>query len=212
MAGADRPPLTGGIALPFEPALPLRTERLVLRGWEPDDAETLFDLHARPDVHRWLYTSALTRDGLAALVEEKVARRHLADDRQVNLGAWDAATGGFVGDVMLRVWSAPHRQGEIGFVLHPDAQGRGYATEAAGRLLRLGFEEAGFHRIIGRLEARNEGSARVLERLGMRREAHFVENEWVKDGWESEVVYAILAREWRALVGAAAPAANPSDA
>ena len=65
------------------------------------------------------------------------------------------------------------------------------------RLLQLGLEEAGFHRIVGRLEARNEGSAGVMERLGMRREAHLVENEWVKGAWESEVVYALLAREWR---------------
>ena len=52
------------------------------------------------------------------------------------------------------------------------------------------------HRVVGRLEPRNTGSARVLEKLGMRREAHLVENEWVKGEWQSELVYAILAREW----------------
>jgi RimJ/RimL family protein N-acetyltransferase len=50
--------------------------------------------------------------------------------------------------------------------------------------------------VIGRLEPRNTGSARVLEKLGMRREAHLVENEWIKGEWQSELVYAILAREW----------------
>ena len=53
------------------------------------------------------------------------------------------------------------------------------------------------HRVIGRLEARNEASARVLERLGMRQEAHMIENEYVKGEWQSEVVYALLDREWR---------------
>jgi RimJ/RimL family protein N-acetyltransferase len=56
------------------------------------------------------------------------------------------------------------------------------------------------HRVIGRLEARNDASARLLEKLGMRREAHLVENEWVKGEWQSELVYAILAEEWRASV------------
>ena len=52
--------------------------------------------------------------------------------------------------------------------------------------------------MIGRLEARNAASARVLEKLGLRLEAHLVENEWVKDEWQSGLGYAILDREWRA--------------
>ena len=64
-------------------------------------------------------------------------------------------------------------------------------------MLAFAFEELGLHRVVGRLEPRNTGSARVLEKLGMRREAHLVENEWVKGEWQSELVYALLAREWR---------------
>ena len=64
-------------------------------------------------------------------------------------------------------------------------------------MLRLGFEELGLHRIIGRIDARNTPSARVLERLGMRREAHFVHNEILKGEWTDEVVYAMLEDEWR---------------
>jgi RimJ/RimL family protein N-acetyltransferase len=101
-----------------------------------------------------------------------------------------------IGDVSLTV--GEHRQGEIGFILHPDHQGRGYATEAAEALLALAFEHYRLHRVAGRLEARNAASARVLEKLGMRREAHLIENEWVKGEWQSELVYALLAREWRA--------------
>ena len=78
-----------------------------------------------------------------------------------------------------------------------DHAGRGYATEAARPLLAVAFDVLRLHRVIGRVEARNVGSARVLEKLGMRREAHFVENEFVKDEWQSELVYAILDREWR---------------
>jgi RimJ/RimL family protein N-acetyltransferase len=104
-----------------------------------------------------------------------------------------------VGDVVLEWISRRHRQGEIGYIVHPDHHGRGYATEACRPLLRVAFEEMGLHRVVGRLDARNTASARVLEKLGMRREAHLVENEWVKEEWQSEVVYAILDREWRAL-------------
>ena len=63
-------------------------------------------------------------------------------------------------------------------------------------MLRIGFDELGLHRVVGRLDARNGASARVLERLGMRREALLVDNEWVKGEWTSELAYALLAEEW----------------
>jgi RimJ/RimL family protein N-acetyltransferase len=64
-------------------------------------------------------------------------------------------------------------------------------------MLALAFETYGLHRVAGRLEPRNVASARVLEKLGMRREALLIENEWVKGEWQSELVYGLLAREWR---------------
>ena len=65
-------------------------------------------------------------------------------------------------------------------------------------MVALAFGTYDLHRVYGRLEARNTASARVLEKLGMRQEAHLVENEWVKGEWQSELVYALLARERRA--------------
>jgi RimJ/RimL family protein N-acetyltransferase len=105
-------------------------------------------------------------------------------------------SGELIADVSLLWASEAHRQGELGFVVHPAHQGRGYATEASRPMLDFAFEALALHRVVGRLEPRNVGSARVLEKLGMRREAQLVENEWVKGEWQSELVYAILAREW----------------
>lgn len=69
-------------------------------------------------------------------------------------------------------------------------------VEAVLAILTLAFEGLGLHRVIGRVESRNSASCRVLERLGMRREAHFVESERIKGEWQSEYTYAMLAREW----------------
>lgn len=83
-------------------------------------------------------------------------------------------------------------------MFHPDHHGHGYAAEAGRVVLRLAFEDLKLHRVMGRTEARNIAAARVTQKLGMRQEAHLIENERVKDEWQSELVYAILDREWRA--------------
>ena len=81
-------------------------------------------------------------------------------------------------------------------MIKPDTQGRGFATEGGRQMLRLGFEGLGLHRIVCSTDARNEASARVLRKLGMRQEAHLIENEFVKGEWQSELIFAILRDEW----------------
>jgi RimJ/RimL family protein N-acetyltransferase len=190
----------------LRPTYPLLTDRLRLRPYTEDDLAALHDLERRPDTARYLYNEPLDLDGARTLLERRM-RMAAIDDKsdQLVLVAESKETGAFVGHFNLHRTSVEHRQGEIGYVLHPDQQGCGYATEGAALMLRLGFEELDLHRIVGRLDARNAASARVLERLGMRREAHLRENEHVKGEWVDELVYAILVDEWRAGRGPTAP-------
>jgi RimJ/RimL family protein N-acetyltransferase len=142
-------------------------------------------------------------------LDTKIRQRGLAEEGD-NLAlavVWPAA-GRVVGEVDLRWLSRLHQQGEIGFVFHPQQQGRGLAGEAAELVLRLGFGQLGLHRIVGRCDARNEPSARLMRRLGMRLEAHFVQSEIFKGEWADEHVYALLNEEWRARQPAD-PAAGP---
>lgn len=183
----------------LEPAYPLRTARLDLRPYGPGDLEHVRDMHTREEVTRYLYSDVLTEEEIQERLEKakgRVALRREGDG--ITPVAVLRETGEVVGDAALGWVSEEHRTGEIGFILKPEFQGRGLATEMALEMLRLGFEEASFHRIIGRCDARNTGSWRVLERAGMRREAHLVQNEWVKGEWCDELDYAVLADEWRA--------------
>jgi RimJ/RimL family protein N-acetyltransferase len=175
-------------------APPIETERLRLRLLVPGDLGALVAIHSREDVNRWLYNGPRSEAQVREMLDRKIAWPRA---RGVTLAAELAATGELAGQVSLNVGPPEHRQGEIGFIVHPDHQGHGYATEAAAAVLALAFETYDLHRVCGRLEAGNAASAGVLERLGMRREAHLIENEWVKGAWESEVVYALLDREWR---------------
>jgi RimJ/RimL family protein N-acetyltransferase len=177
----------------------LESDRLLLRPFQEDDLAPLLAMQSRPDVVRWLYHGPRGETEVRDLLERKIASTAFHDGGgSIDFAVVLKQTGEVVGDVNLYLTSAEDKQGEIGFVFHPDHQGRGYATEAAGLLLDLAFREYGLHRVAGRLESRNVASGSVLERLGMRREADLVENEWVKGEWQSETVYAILDREWRA--------------
>ncbi len=182
----------------LDPDLPIETERLLLRAFRADDFDAVFAMQSRPDVARFLYWEARTadevRDGLARKITGTAIR---AEGDALFVAATLRTTGEVVGDVVLQWTSAAHSTGEIGFIVHPDHQGHGYATEAARPLLALAFETLGLHRVVGRVEPRNVASSRVLEKLGLRREAHLVENEWIKGEWQSELVYAMLDREWR---------------
>jgi RimJ/RimL family protein N-acetyltransferase len=181
----------------FAPDWPIRTDRLVLRPFSDADLEPLCVIHADAGVARWLYNEPRTRAQVVELLKVKIAGAGIQAPGDWLCAAVESSeTGELVGDVDLLWSSDQHRSGELGFIIHPARHGNGYAAEAARPLLDWAFGDFGLHRVIGRAEARNTASARVLEKLGMRREAHLVENEWVKGEWQSEVVYAILDREW----------------
>ena len=101
-----------------------------------------------------------------------------------------------IGEVSLIWRSVPDLQAEVGYIFHPDAHGQGFASEAARSMLAFGFEVMGLHRIYARCDGRNGASERVMQRLGMRREAHFREHLQVKGRWDEELIYAILEGEW----------------
>jgi aminoglycoside 6'-N-acetyltransferase len=102
-----------------------------------------------------------------------------------------------IGDVYFSITSVADGAADIGWTLHPDAHGRGYMTEAASAVLDIAFE-LGLHRVRANLDPRNDASAALCRRLGMRAEAHFVEDIWFKGEWADSAIYAILDREWRA--------------
>jgi RimJ/RimL family protein N-acetyltransferase len=186
--------------MPFELSGPIETERLLLRPFLAEDFDAVFAMQSRPDVARYLYWDARDEGEVRDALEKKVAGTAIRSEGDaVFLAAVLTSTGELVGDTVLHLLSQEHSTAEIGFIVHPDHQGHGYATEAARPLLKLAFEDVQVHRVIARVESRNVASARVLEKLGMRQEAHLIENEFVKGEWQSELVYAMLDREWRAI-------------
>lgn len=195
------------------------TERMTLRPYALEDFDAFHDLHSRDDVARYLPWPTRDEEASRAALQRHQRPRLEKDDDGMTLAAFAKDSGRLVGEVVLFLRSVEHRGGEVGYVLHPDFWGRGLATEGAGVVLQIAFDVMRMHRVIARIEARNTGSARVLERLGMRREALLVKNEWFKGEWSNEADYALLDEEWasnpvRSLISSntTAPAAASASA
>ncbi len=181
----------------LSPAYPVLTERLRLRPVTPDDVEAMLAYRGRADVCRFLPFEPMTRERLVERVAGDLGLTALTESGQaLTLGVESASTGALLGDVVLMFHSSEQRAGEVGWVFHPDVAGNGYATEASSALLALAFEDLGLHRVVARIDARNDSSARLATRLGMRQEAHLISNEWLKGEWTDEIIFAMLEDEW----------------
>lgn len=179
---------------------PVATERLLLRRAEPDDAAAVYAYARLREVAD--YAGGLPGDEAAfteTWVSEMVLNRIV-----VLLG------GAIIGYVMLRVndaWAQPEVrsnaeavQAEIGYAFAPAAQGQGYAIEAVRSVVDLAFGPIGLRRVTASAFTANERSWRLLERIGMRREAHTIADSLHRDrGWLDGYDYALLATEWAAL-------------
>ena len=179
-------------------ALPLRTERLVLRAATPDDARTTYEYRRLEAVGEWLTELPATFETYQRTFLEPA---RLASAVIVEL---DGVT---IGDFMLRVedaWAqaeireqARNKQAELGWVLDPAYAGKGYATEAVLEMLRFCFDDLGIHRVVANCFADNIASWRLMERIGMRRETHTVRESLHRSGeWLDGYSYALLDDEW----------------
>ncbi|VXB60603.1 GNAT family N-acetyltransferase [Nocardioides sp. AX2bis] len=177
-------------------ALPLRTDRLVLRPYTTTDVEPTLDYYRNPAVSRFLLTEPFGFEDAQQAVERRRQRTHPTQPGDT-LALVVENDGRVVGDVVLELLGERASMGEIGWCFHPRYAGRGFATEAASALLDLAFGHYELHRVKAQMDARNTASARLCERLGMTKEAHLRQDWWSKDEWTDTLVYAVLSEEWK---------------
>jgi RimJ/RimL family protein N-acetyltransferase len=176
----------------------LRTERLVLRPAGAEDSDATWTYRRLPSVNEWLTGCPEDRDGYRALFTDP--------ERLATTVIVELVDGPLIGDFMLRredAWvqdevaeQARGAQAELGWVLDPTHTGHGYATEAVLAMLRYSFDELGVRRVVANCFYDNDASWRLMERVGMRREAYSVRESLHRSGRSLDTVtYAVLRDE-----------------
>jgi ribosomal-protein-alanine N-acetyltransferase len=171
------------------------TPRLKLRDFIKADYLALRDMDARVEMHafeRVPPSEDETRETLEAAITNQVDIPRTTYKLAITVPP-DNTVRGLI--KLTREWEAI-RQWEVGWAVHPQEWGRGYATEAAWFAMDWAFKELMVHRVVAYCHADNMASVRVMQKLGMQPEGRLRETRWLNMQWCDEYVYAILEREW----------------
>ena len=172
------------------------TSRLALRNLEPNDGPRIFSYHRRPEVARFQSWGTDSVDSVQTYIRGLEAIEPGAPGKWYQVGIFLLDGGKLIGDVGFHVMEHDPEQAEIGITVAPDFQRQGYASEALRAIFNYLFRTLKKHRIFASVDPRNASSMKLLEAVGMRKEAHFVRGLWFRDQWVDNVVFALLQEEW----------------
>ncbi len=175
----------------------LETPRLRLRHFTDADLAPFMAYRNDPQVARYQSWEGISEPEACAFLQEQKAIQPGVAGQWFQIAIELKETGALVGDCALKIEEYDARQAEIGYTLARAYQGRGIASEAVSCILDYTFMTLDLHRVIAITDCENAASVSLLERLGLRREGHFLQNVWFKGAWGDEYLYAILQEEWR---------------
>lgn len=186
-----------GVAMRPAPGV-IRTDRLVLRTYRPGDHRDLLTFYGRSDVCRYLLNEPWSLAEAREAVQTRMSRRDLASGAVALVVEYGGRVVGSVSAWRVEesdCTAEVEHTAELGWAFSPEFGGRGFATEAVTALIDLAFATPRLRRVVARMDSRNESSARLAQRIGMRREGHFRQNAWIKNEWTDTVVFATLRGE-----------------
>ena len=174
----------------------LESPRIVLRPFRDADLPSFLAYRNDPEIAKYQSWESLNEQEAHAFVQEQKSLQPGVPGAWFQLAIELKETGRLVGDCGLKIHQQDTQQAEIGFTLSRDYQSKGLASETVSCLLDYAFIQLGLHRIIAVTDCQNAPCVALLERLGLRREGHFLQNVWFKGMWGDEYLYAILKDEW----------------
>ncbi len=178
--------------------LELETNRLLMREWKMSDWKEAHEYAVHPEVSRYMIwgpnSEKETKEFIRLVVDCSRDNPRTMFEMAMVLKEKTKIIGG----VGLRIMGPNDSTAMIGYVLHQDFWGQGFTTEAVLSLMNFGFGKLCLHRIYATCDTENIGSERVMQKCGMRREGHFVQDMLIKGRWRDSYLYAILESEFKA--------------
>ena len=180
----------------------LETERLLLRDAQLTDADAIDRYAADLEVVRYLVWGPNSPERTREVLEHRVTEQQTDPARrELELLIVEKASGEVVGGAGLRIADSDDLDANLGYVLARSKWGQGIVTEACQKLLDVAFGWLGLHRVWASADADNVASRRVLEKLGLRCEAHFLQNQRVKGHYRDTLIYALTEAEYWSRAG-----------
>ena len=174
----------------------ISTHHLRLSQLVAGDAPAMYEYRSDPDVCRYQSFEPSSLADMEAFIGGLQSNAFDTAGTWFQFGIRLRESGLLIGDIGAHFTADDSRQVEIGFTVAPAHQGQGFGTESVAGLLDFLLVTAQKHRVFASVDPRNELSVALLERVGMRKEAHFHESLWFKGEWVDDMVFAILASEW----------------
>jgi len=178
---------------------PIFTERLVIREFIRSDRDALMHFARNPEQLELMLFSLKDEKEVDGFLDESIAATSM-EKRVLYILAValrDDPLNSCIGCVSLMDIDENLAQAELGYFFRSDVWGKGYGAESARELVNFGFRNIGLHRIWGMCHVRNAGSARVMEKIGMKHEGTLREHAWLRDHYRSSYVFGILEEEWK---------------
>jgi RimJ/RimL family protein N-acetyltransferase len=160
----------------------LETDRLTLRPLQSTDVEAVASYSTKPEFIRFLPLPPQTMESATEFVGQAVANGQPDPKGDWLFAIQIREEPRLIGIIRIGVRSVEYRQGDLGYAVHPDHWGKGFATEALRRILEFGFEDLSLERIWA--------TADVMEKAGMEREGFMRHHLLVRGAWRDSVLYA----------------------
>lgn len=172
------------------------TERLLLRPVQIEDKESILKYHSDSEANKYQGWIPKTIEDVEVFIG-KLASIPNQPGTWFQQAVLEKETQLLIGDIGIHFTGEENLQAELGYTISKEKQGLGYATEAISKVIDFLFFELKKHRITASADPENIPSIKVLEKLGFRKEAHFVESYYQDGKWLDDVLYALLSKEWK---------------
>ena len=174
----------------------LETERLLIRPITIEDKIEIFTYRRNKETNIYQGWIPETIEDVEVFIN-KISKQINIAETWFQFVIVNKECNKIIGD--LGIHFIDNLQVEIGCTLNKDFQNKGFATEAIKKLIDYLFNELNKHRIIASIDPENKSSIRLVEKLGFRKEAHFIESLFINDKWVDDLIYALIEKDWNKL-------------